>query len=151
MEKILAQVQPLTLLLSKSRRQLIELKLKIEVLKISKATPMKTRCFDSGQEFSLLAMSCSMTCTSTPPKQTVRPEEWLNSLQKIRELNLRLLFLDMARLELSLTRVGLDLRKTIICFEEELKKAKDADSLINTMKENSHPPTCSWQSNGREG
>jgi len=38
----------------------------------------------------------------------------------------------------------------LLVFEEELKKAKDADSLINTMKENSHPPTCSWQSNGAQ-
>jgi glyoxylase-like metal-dependent hydrolase (beta-lactamase superfamily II) len=48
---------------------------KIEVLKTSKATPMKTRCFGfQDREFSLPAMSCSITCTFTPQKRTVRRE-----------------------------------------------------------------------------
>ena len=46
---------------------------KIEVLRTFRATPMKTRCFGFlDRESSLPAMSCSITCTSTPQKRTVR-------------------------------------------------------------------------------
>jgi len=47
---------------------------KIEVLKnIQGDTDENTMLWIPGQEF-ILAMSCSITCTSTPQKQTVRPE-----------------------------------------------------------------------------
>jgi glyoxylase-like metal-dependent hydrolase (beta-lactamase superfamily II) len=48
----------------------------IEVLKPSKATPIKTRCFGfPDREFSLQATFCSMTCMSTLRKRTVTLEQ----------------------------------------------------------------------------
>ena len=54
----------------------------IEVLKHIKATPMKTRCCGFlDREFSLVAMSCSTTCTCTPQKRTVRLEEMVELIK----------------------------------------------------------------------
>jgi len=64
-------------------------------------------------------------------------EKWLNSLQKIRELNPSLVIPGHSKVGAPLdASTALDFTENyLLVFDEELKKAKDADSLINTMKE----------------
>jgi glyoxylase-like metal-dependent hydrolase (beta-lactamase superfamily II) len=62
--------------------------------------------------------------------------KWLNSLQKIRELKPSVVIPGHSKVGAPLdasTAVGFTERYLLV-FEEELKKAKDPDSLINTMK-----------------
>jgi glyoxylase-like metal-dependent hydrolase (beta-lactamase superfamily II) len=63
--------------------------------------------------------------------------EWLNSLQKIRELKPSLVIPGHSKVGAPLdASTALDFTENyLLVFEEERKKAKDADSLINTMKE----------------
>ena len=64
-------------------------------------------------------------------------EKWLNSLQKIRELRPSVVIPGHGKVGAPLdanTAVGFTERYLLV-FEEELKKAKDPDSFINTMKE----------------
>src|SRR5258708_6917974 len=64
-------------------------------------------------------------------------EKWLNSLQKIRELKPSVVVPGHSKVGAPLdASTALDFTENyLLVFEEELKKAKDADSLINTMKE----------------
>ena len=63
--------------------------------------------------------------------------KWLNSLQKIRELRPSVVIPGHSKVGAPLdatTAVGFT-EKYLLVFEEELKKANDPDSFINTMKE----------------
>jgi glyoxylase-like metal-dependent hydrolase (beta-lactamase superfamily II) len=63
--------------------------------------------------------------------------KWLNSLQRIRELKPSVVIPGHSKVGAPLdASTALDFTENyLLVFEEELKKAKDADSLINTMKE----------------
>src|SRR5712672_1675634 len=63
--------------------------------------------------------------------------KWLNSLQKIRELKPSVVVPGHSKVGAPLdASTALDFTENyLLVFEEELKKAKDADSLINSMKE----------------
>src|SRR5712664_1263665 len=63
--------------------------------------------------------------------------KWLSSLQRIRELNPSVVIPGHSKVGAPLdASTALDFTENyLLVFEEELKKAKDADSLINTMKE----------------
>lgn len=63
--------------------------------------------------------------------------KWLNSLQKIRELKPSVVIPGHSKVGAPLdASTALDFTGNyLLVFEEELKKAKDADSLINVMKE----------------
>ena len=63
--------------------------------------------------------------------------EWLNSLQKIRELKPSVVIPGHSKVGAPLdVSTAVDFTENyLLVFEEELKKAKDPDSLINTMKE----------------
>jgi glyoxylase-like metal-dependent hydrolase (beta-lactamase superfamily II) len=62
--------------------------------------------------------------------------KWLNSLQKIRELKPSVVIPGHSKVGAPLdASTAVDFTENyLLVFEEELKKAKDADSLINTMK-----------------
>src|SRR6266567_2896425 len=64
-------------------------------------------------------------------------EKWLNSLQKIRELKPSVVIRGHSKVGAPLdASTAVDFTENyLLVFEEELKKAKDPDSLINTMKE----------------
>jgi len=63
-------------------------------------------------------------------------KEWLNSLQKIRELNPSVVVPGHSKAGAPLdASTAVDFTENyLLAFEEELKKAKDLDSLINAMK-----------------
>jgi glyoxylase-like metal-dependent hydrolase (beta-lactamase superfamily II) len=63
--------------------------------------------------------------------------KWLNSLQKIRELKPSVVIPGHSKVGAPLdASTAVDFTENyLLVFEEELKKAKDADSLINAMKE----------------
>ncbi len=63
-------------------------------------------------------------------------KEWLNSLQKIRELNPSVVVPGHSKVGAPLdASTAVDFTENyLLAFEEELKKAKDLDSLINAMK-----------------
>jgi glyoxylase-like metal-dependent hydrolase (beta-lactamase superfamily II) len=63
--------------------------------------------------------------------------KWLNSLQKIRELKPSVVIPGHSKVGAPLdASTAVDFTENyLLVFEEELKKAKDADSFINTMKE----------------
>jgi glyoxylase-like metal-dependent hydrolase (beta-lactamase superfamily II) len=63
--------------------------------------------------------------------------KWSNSLQKIRELKPSVVIPGHSKVGASLdASTAVDFTENyLLAFEEELKKAKDPDSLINTMKE----------------
>jgi glyoxylase-like metal-dependent hydrolase (beta-lactamase superfamily II) len=64
-------------------------------------------------------------------------EQWLNSLKRVRELNPSVVVPGHSRVGATLdssTAVGFT-EKYLLAFEEELKTAKDPDSLINAMKD----------------
>jgi glyoxylase-like metal-dependent hydrolase (beta-lactamase superfamily II) len=64
-------------------------------------------------------------------------EKWLNSLNKIRELKPSVVIPGHSKVGAPLdASTAVDFTKNyLLVFEEELKKAKDPESLINTMKE----------------
>jgi glyoxylase-like metal-dependent hydrolase (beta-lactamase superfamily II) len=64
-------------------------------------------------------------------------EKWLNSLNKIRELKPSVVIPGHSKVGASLdATTAVDFTENyLLVFEEELKKAKDPDSLINIMKE----------------
>lgn len=64
-------------------------------------------------------------------------EKWLNSLNKIRELKPSVVIPGHSKVGAPLdASTAVDFTENyLLVFEEELKKAKDPDSLINTMKE----------------
>jgi glyoxylase-like metal-dependent hydrolase (beta-lactamase superfamily II) len=63
--------------------------------------------------------------------------EWLNSLQKIRELKPSVVIPGHSKVGAPLdASTAVDFTENyLLVFEKELKTAKDADSLVNTMKE----------------
>ena len=63
--------------------------------------------------------------------------KWLNSLKKIRELNPSVVIPGHSKVGAPLdASTAVDFTENyLLAFEEELKKAKDPDSLINAMKE----------------
>jgi glyoxylase-like metal-dependent hydrolase (beta-lactamase superfamily II) len=63
--------------------------------------------------------------------------QWLNSLNKIRELKPSVVIPGHSKVGAPLdANTALDFTENyLLAFEEELKKAKDPDSLINAMKE----------------
>ena len=63
--------------------------------------------------------------------------KWLNSLQRIRELEPSVVIPGHSKVGAPLdASTAVDFTENyLLAFEEELKKAKDPDSLINTMKE----------------
>jgi glyoxylase-like metal-dependent hydrolase (beta-lactamase superfamily II) len=63
--------------------------------------------------------------------------KWLNSLQKIRELKPAVVIPGHSKVGAPLdSSTALDFTENyLVAFEEELKKAKDPDSFISTMKE----------------
>jgi len=63
--------------------------------------------------------------------------KWLNSLQKIRELKPSVVIPGHSKVGAPLTAsTAVDFTENyLLVFEEELKKAKDPNSLINAMKE----------------
>jgi glyoxylase-like metal-dependent hydrolase (beta-lactamase superfamily II) len=63
--------------------------------------------------------------------------KWLNSLQEIRELKPSIVIPGHSKVGAPLDANGaVDFTENyLLVFEEELKKAKDPDSFINTMKE----------------
>ena len=63
-------------------------------------------------------------------------EKWLNSLQKIRELNPSVVVPGHSKVGAALdANTAVDFTENyLMAFEEELRKAKDPDSLINAMK-----------------
>src|SRR5258708_36645127 len=64
-------------------------------------------------------------------------EKWLNSLNKIRELKPSIVIPGHSKVGAPLDpNTAVDFTEDyLLVFEEELKKAKDPDSFINTMKE----------------
>ena len=64
-------------------------------------------------------------------------EKWLNSLHKIREIKPSVVIPGHSKVGAFLdATTAVDFTENyLLVFEEELKKAKDPDSLINTMKE----------------
>ena len=64
-------------------------------------------------------------------------EQWLNSLKRIREFNPSVVVPGHSRVGAPLdANTAVDFtEKYLLAFEEELKRAKDPDSLINAMKE----------------
>jgi glyoxylase-like metal-dependent hydrolase (beta-lactamase superfamily II) len=63
--------------------------------------------------------------------------KWLNSLEKIRELNPSVVIPGHSKVGAPLdASTAVDFTENyLLVFEKELKKAKDPDSLVNTMKE----------------
>jgi len=64
-------------------------------------------------------------------------EKWLNSLNKIRELKPAVVIPGHSKVGASLdANTAVDFTENyLLAFEEELKRAKDSDSLVNTMRE----------------
>src|ERR1700731_4324415 len=64
-------------------------------------------------------------------------EQWLNSLKEIRKLNPSVVIPGHSKVGVPLdANTAVDFtEKYLLAFEEELKKAKDPDGLINAMKE----------------
>jgi glyoxylase-like metal-dependent hydrolase (beta-lactamase superfamily II) len=72
----------------------------------------------------------------TAETDTKARKEWLNSLQKIRELNPSVVIPGHSKVGAPLdANTALEFTENyLLAFEEELKKAKDPDSLIDAMK-----------------
>jgi glyoxylase-like metal-dependent hydrolase (beta-lactamase superfamily II) len=73
----------------------------------------------------------------TPETDSKARGEWLNSLQKIRALKPLVVIPGHSKVGAPLdASTAIDFTENyLLVFEEELKKAKDPDSLINAMKE----------------
>jgi glyoxylase-like metal-dependent hydrolase (beta-lactamase superfamily II) len=73
----------------------------------------------------------------TPETDGKARGKWLNSLQKIRELKPSVVVPGHSKVGAPLdASTAVDFTENyLLAFEEELKKAKDPDSFINTMKE----------------
>ena len=71
-------------------------------------------------------------------------EKWLNSLRKIRELKPSVVIPGHSKVGAPLdASTAMDFTENyLLVFEEELKKAKDPDSLINAMKERFPSADC---------
>ena len=82
-------------------------------------------------------MFCSITCIYTAETDSKARKEWLKSLQKIRELNPSVVVPGHSKVGAPLdASTAVDFTENyLLAFEEELKKAKDTDSFIISMKE----------------
>src|SRR6266481_1301886 len=112
---------------------------KIEILKnIQGDTEENTMLWIPGQEIliagDVLFNNMHVYTAETDSKARGK---WLNSLQRIRELKPSVVIPGHSKVGAPLdASTALDFTENyLLVFEEELKKAKDADSLINTMKE----------------
>jgi glyoxylase-like metal-dependent hydrolase (beta-lactamase superfamily II) len=112
---------------------------KIEVLKnIQGDTDENTMLWIPGQRILIAGdvLFDDMHVYTAETDSTARGK-WLNSLQKIRELKPSVVIPGHSKVGAPLdASTAVDFTENyLLVFEEELKKAKDADSLINTMKE----------------
>ena len=112
---------------------------KIEVLKnIQGDTDENTMLWIPGQRI-LIAGDVLFDDMHVYTAETDRKArgKWLNSLQKIRELKPSVVIPGHSKVGAPIdASTAVDFTENyLLVFEEELKKAKDADSLINTMKE----------------
>jgi glyoxylase-like metal-dependent hydrolase (beta-lactamase superfamily II) len=112
---------------------------KIEVLKnIQGDTDENTMLWIPGQRILIAGdvLFNNMHVYTAETDSTARGR-WLNSLQKIRELKPSVVVPGHSKVGAPLdASTAVDFTENyLLVFEEELKKAKDADSLINTMKQ----------------
>jgi glyoxylase-like metal-dependent hydrolase (beta-lactamase superfamily II) len=112
---------------------------KIEVLKnIQGDTDENTMLWIPGQRI-LIAGDVLFNSMHVYTAETDRKarEKWLNSLRNIRELKPSLVIPGHSKVGAPLdATTAVDFTENyLLVFEEELQKAKDPDSLINTMKE----------------
>ena len=112
---------------------------KIEVLKnLQGDTDENTMLWIPGQRILITGdVSFNNMHVYTAETDTKAREKWLNSLNKIRELKPSIVIPGHSKVGAHLdATTAVDFTENyLLVFEEELKKAKDADSLINTMKE----------------
>src|SRR5216684_1358111 len=112
---------------------------KIEVLKnIQGDTDENTMLWISGQRILIAGdVVFNNMHVYTAETDSKAREKWLNSLNQIRELKPSVVIPGHSKGGAPLdASTALDFTENyLLVFEEELKKAKDADSLINTMKE----------------
>jgi len=112
---------------------------KIEVLKnIQGDTDENTMLWIPGQRILIAGdvVFNSMHAYTAETDSKAR-EKWLNSINKIRELKPSVVIPGHSKVGAPLdASTAVDFTETyLLAFEEELKKAKDPDSLINTMKQ----------------
>ncbi len=112
---------------------------KIEVLKnIQGDTDENTMLWIPGQRILITGdVLFNNMHVYTAETDTRAREKWLNSLTKIRELKPSVVIPGHSKVGAPLdASTAVDFTENyLLVFEEELKKAKDPDSLINTMKE----------------
>ncbi len=112
---------------------------KIEVLKnIQGDTDENTMLWIPGQRILIAGdVLFNNMHVYTAETDTKAREKWLNSLYKIRELKPSVVIPGHSKVGAPLdATTAVDFtEKYLLVFEEELKKAKDPDSLINTMKQ----------------
>ena len=112
---------------------------KIEVLKnIRGDTDENTMLWIPGQRILIAGdVLFNNMHVYTAETDTEARGKWLNSLQKIRELKPSVVIPGHSKVGAPLdASTAVDFTENyLLVFEEELKKAKDADSLINAMKE----------------
>jgi glyoxylase-like metal-dependent hydrolase (beta-lactamase superfamily II) len=112
---------------------------KIEVLKnIQGDTDENTILWIPGQRILIAgAVVVNNMHVYTAETYSKAREKWLNSLNKIRELKPSVVIPGHSKVGAPLdASTAVDFTENyLLVFEEELKKAKDPDSLINAMKE----------------
>jgi glyoxylase-like metal-dependent hydrolase (beta-lactamase superfamily II) len=112
---------------------------KIEVLKnIQGDTDENTMLWIPGQRILIAgAVVVNNMHVYTAETDSKAREKWLNSLNKIRELKPSVVIPGHSKVGAPLdASTAVDFTENyLLVFEEELKKAKDPDSLINAMKE----------------
>ena len=112
---------------------------KIEVLKnIQGDTDENTMLWISGQRILIAGdVVFNNMHVYTAETDSKAREKWLNSLRKIRELKPSVVIPGHSKVGAPLdASTAMDFTENyLLVFEEELKKAKDSDSFINTMKE----------------
>jgi glyoxylase-like metal-dependent hydrolase (beta-lactamase superfamily II) len=112
---------------------------KIEVLKnLQGDTDENTMLWIPGQRILITGdVSFNNMHVYTAETDTKAREKWLNSLKKIRELKPSVVIPGHSKVGSLLdANTAVDFTENyLLVFEEELKKAKDPDSLINAMKE----------------
>ena len=134
-------MQPLTLLQSKKfDGNFIEFEnAKIEILKnIQGDTDENTMLWIPGQRILIAGdVLFNDMHVYTAETDTKARGKWLNSLNKIRELKPSIVIPGHSKVGAPLdASTAVDFTENyLLVFEEELKKAKDSDSLINAMKE----------------
>src|ERR1700692_2051024 len=112
---------------------------KIEVLKnIRGDTDENTMLWIPGQRIVIAGDVLFIAMhVNTPETDSKARGEWLNSLNKIRELKPRLVIPGHSKVGALLdASTAVDFTENyLLVFEKELKTARDSDSFINTMKE----------------